>query len=175
MVDAILIGPGLAEEDDNVELVKTLLTKHQHKKVVVDATAMWHLNPSWINENTILTPHSREFEQVYKCQAIADHVETMSVEYGGVVLLKGKSDYVGQDGEVWENKTGNVGMTKGGTGDTVSGTIAALACKNDNFIATLAGIHLVGLVGDKLFDKNGTFYNAEDVIGRLGEVWVEVF
>ena len=174
MVDAILIGPGLAEEEENVHLVKTLLTEHEHKKVVVDATAMWHLNPSWINSNTILTPHSREFEQVYKCQAISDHVKTMATEYGGVVLLKGKYDYVGNGEELWENRTGNVGMTKGGTGDTVSGTIAALACKNDNFISTLAGIYLVGLVGDRLYERKGTFYNAEDVVGELGEVWGEV-
>jgi len=173
MVDAILVGPGMAETEDTVELVRTLLVKHENKKVVVDATAMWHLNPAWINDNTILTPHSREFEQVYKCKPVSDHVKTMAIEYGGTVLLKGKYDYVSNGEDIWENKTGNVGMTAGGTGDVVSVTIAALACVNDNCVATKAGIHLVGLAGDKLYEEKGTFYNARDVIDSLGRVWKE--
>ena len=171
MVDAILIGPGMAETEETVEIVQTLLTNHEDKKVVVDATAMWHLNPAWINDNTILTPHSREFEQVYKCKPISEHVKTMSIEYGGTVLLKGKYDYVSNNGELWENQTGNVGMTKGGTGDVVSGIIAALACRNDNFTAVKTGIYLAGLAGDRLYKKRGTFYNAEELIESLGEVW----
>jgi len=171
MADTILIGPGLAEKDETVHLVKKLLHEHQDKKTVIDATAMWHLNPSWLHDNCIVTPHSREFEQVYKCKAIPDHVQTMAVEYGGIVLLKGQYDYVSDGKELWENRTGNVGMTKGGTGDVLSGAIASLACKNDNLTSALAGIHLVGLTGDKLFEKFDTFYNAEDVIGSLREVW----
>lgn len=174
MVDAILIGPGLAEKDETVDLVKNILQNHKDKKTVIDATAMWHLNPAWLHANCIVTPHSREFEQVYKCKPIPEHVQTMAVEYGGVVLLKGKYDYVSDGKELWENRTGNVGMTAGGTGDVVSGTIAALACKNDNLTATLAGIHLVGLAGDRLFKRFDTFYNAEDVIVSLGETWGEI-
>ena len=171
MVDAVLIGPGMAETEETVDLVKILLAKYAHKKVIVDATAMWHLNPAWINNNTILTPHSREFEQVYKCKPVPEHVKTMAIEYGGIVLFKGAYDYVSDGKELWENRTGNVGMTKGGTGDVVSGTIAALSCTNDNLLATKAGIHLVGLAGDELHKTYGTFYNAEDVIQSLGVIW----
>ncbi|MBT3539397.1 NAD(P)H-hydrate dehydratase [Candidatus Parcubacteria bacterium] len=171
MVDAVLIGPGMAETGENVGLVKTLLTKYEDKKIVIDATAMWHLNPAWINNNTILTPHSREFEQVYKCKPTSDHVHTMAIEYGGTVLLKGKYDYVSNGEDIWENRTGNVGMTKGGTGDVVSGTVAALSCTNDNITATCVGIHLAGLAGDESYEKKGTFYNAEDLVEQMGNIW----
>jgi hypothetical protein len=37
-------------------------------------------------------------------------------------------------------------------------------------ISALAGIYLSGLAGDKLFEKRGTFYNAEDVVGEIGKI-----
>ncbi|MBI2436694.1 MAG: NAD(P)H-hydrate dehydratase [Candidatus Magasanikbacteria bacterium] len=171
IVDSILIGPGLSETDETIGLVRTLLNDYQNKKVVIDATAMWHLSPSWIHSNTIMTPHSREFEQVYKCTPTADHVREMAIEYGGVVVLKGAIDYVSDGKELCENKTGNVGMTKGGTGDVLASTIASFACSNDTMISACAGLYFIGFVGDKLYEKKGTFYNAEDLIGEMGEGW----
>lgn len=171
IVDAVLIGPGLSETDETITCVRTLLNEYQDKKVVVDATAMWHLNPSWINANTIMTPHSREFEQVYKCSPTATHVREMAIEYGGTVVLKGKNDYVSNGEQLFENVTGNVGMTKGGTGDVVSAMIASLFCTNDPLISACAGIYFAGIVGDQLYAKKGTFYNAEDLIEEMGEGW----
>ena len=62
-------------------------------------------------------------------------------------------------------------MTKGGTGDVLAGIIGALAATNGNLTAALAGAYLNGLAGDTLFQKVGTFYNAEDLVGAVGEVW----
>lgn len=174
IVDTILIGPGLSESDDTINLARTLLNEYVDKKVVVDATAMWHLNPAWINDNTIMTPHSREFEQVYKCSATSQHVQEMAIEYGGVIVLKGKYDYVSNGKELYENGTGNVGMTKGGTGDVLSATIASFACSNDTMISACAGVYFIGAVGDKLYEKKGTFYNAEDLIEEMGEMWGKI-
>ena len=73
--------------------------------------------------------------------------------------------------ELYENRTGNVGMTKGGTGDVLAGLTAGFAAKNDPLTSALAGIYLSGLAGDKLFEKCGTFYNAEDVVRSLREIF----
>jgi len=170
LVDSILIGPGLAENKENKKLVEKILKKYPEKKVIVDATAIWHLNPDILHKNCIITPHSREFEQVFKCDPTSDNVFKMAKYYGCIVILKGKYDYVSDGQEIWENKTGNVGMTKGGTGDVVSGLITGLASQNDLLLSAQAGIYLAGLAGDKLYKKYGTFYNAEDVIKSLGEV-----
>jgi NAD(P)H-hydrate epimerase len=118
-----------------------------------------------------MTPHSREFEQVYKCSPTAEHVQEMAVEYGGVVVLKGATDYVSNGRELYENVTGNVGMTKGGTGDVLASTIASFACSNDNMISACAGVYFIGAVGDRLYEKKGTFYNAEDLIEEMGDGW----
>lgn len=173
LVDAILVGPGLEENKENKKLVEKILKKYPEKKVVVDATAIWHLDPTLLHKNCIVTPHSREFEQIFQCDPIAENVLKMSKYYGCNIILKGQFDYVSDGQELYENKTGNVGMTKGGTGDVVSGLIAALCTKNNCLIAALAGIYLVGLAGDRLQEKFGTFYNAEDVIKNLGEIWKE--
>jgi len=88
--------------------------------------------------------------------------------------LKGKSDFISDGKKLYENTTGNVGMTKGGTGDVLAGLIGALAATNDNLTAALAGTYLNGLAGDRLYEKVGTFYNAEDLVGAVGEVWKKI-
>lgn len=173
LVDSILIGPGLEENKVNKKLVEKILKKYPDKKVVIDATAIWHLDPELLHKNCIITPHSREFEQIFKCDPFSTNVLKMAKYYQCTVVLKGKYDYVSDGQDLYENKTGNVGMTKGGTGDVVSGLITGLVAKNDILVSAQAGIYLAGLAGDKLYEKYGTFYNAEDVIKSLGEVWKE--
>ena len=174
LVDAILIGPGLPECGETIALVHNILSEYPEKKTIVDATAIWHVKPGCLHENCIVTPHSREFENVFGVDATEANVLAMAKKYNGIVTLKGKVDYISDGKVLYENHTGNVGMTKGGTGDVFAGTIAALATVNDTLTATLAGAHLVGLAGDVLYQKKGTFYNAEDVIESLGEVWKSV-
>ena len=94
----------------------------------------------------------------------------MAKYYQCVVALKGKYDYVSDGKELYENRTGNVGMTKGGTGDVLAGLVCGFAAKNDPLTSALAGIYLSGLTGDRLFEKFGTFYNAEDVVKELAGI-----
>ena len=170
MVDAILIGPGLEENEINKKLVHKILKKYPNKKIVVDATAFWHLDPLLLHKNCVVTPHSREFSNTFNCEPKPENVLAMAKKYNCTVILKGKYDYVSDGKKLYENKTGNVGMTKGGTGDVVAGIISAFLCTNEPLISALAGIYLAGYTGDKLYKQVGTFYNAEDLIGELGEV-----
>jgi len=170
MVDAILIGPGLEENEINKKLVHKILKKYPNKKIVVDATAFWHLDPLLLHKNCVVTPHSREFFNTFNCDPKPENVLAMAKKYNSTVILKGKYDYVSDGKKFYENKTGNVGMTKGGTGDVVAGIISAFLCTNEPLISALAGIYLAGYTGDKLYKQVGTFYNAEDLIGELGEV-----
>ncbi len=58
-------------------------------------------------------------------------------------------------------------MTKGGTGDVLAGLIAALACKNDLFLASQAGVYVNGLTGDELYKKVGPYFNASDLCDEI--------
>ncbi|MFZ2189605.1 MAG: NAD(P)H-hydrate dehydratase [Candidatus Magasanikiibacteriota bacterium] len=173
LVDCVLIGPGLEENKETKKITEKLLKKYPEKPVIVDATALWHVDPLLLHHNCIVTPHSREFENVFQCAPMADNVLKMAKYYQCNIILKGTSDYISDGQDIWENKTGNVGMTKGGTGDVLAGTVAGLSAKNDLLTSALAGAYLTGLAGDKLYKTKGTFYNAEDVIGSLGFIWNE--
>ncbi len=173
LVDAIVVGPGMEESEETFSLVKYLLTKRKDKKIIIDATALWHVDPRLLHQNCIVTPHSREFEQVFQCEANAENALLMSKKFGCIVVLTGQHDYVSNGDDLWENNTGNVGMTKGGTGDVLVGLIGALATTNNLLDAALAGVHLNGLAGDALYKRFGTFYNAEDLATSVGQVWKE--
>ena len=62
---------------------------------------------------------------------------------------------------------GNAGMTKGGTGDVLAGLIAALACKNDPVLATIAGSYINKKAGDALYKKVGPYFNATDLANQI--------
>ena len=169
--DAILIGPGLAEVQENVDLTRDMLKKYPKKKTVIDATALWHLKPEWLHSNCILTPHRLEFENVFKCDATPENVEKMAAKYDVTIVLTGYVDFISNGKENWQNKTGNAGMTKGGTGDILAGLITAFASTNHPLPSALAGAFLNGYVGDKLHSEVGTFYNSEDLSKAVGRVW----
>ncbi len=171
LVDVVIIGPGLAESKETKQLVKKLLTYYPHKKTVVDATALWIADPHWLHKNCIVTPHSREFRHLFHYAPTKENTLKMAKKYGCIVVLKGSIDYISNGLKLWANKTGNVGMTKGGTGDVLTGLIGALAAKNELLTATLAGVYANGLAGDRLYKKVGRFYNAEDLIGEMGKIW----
>lgn len=170
-VDAILIGPGLSEDKNTKKILEKILEKYYHKKIIVDATAAWVVDPKLLHKNCVVTPHKVEFEHLFNCDPIPENVLKIAKYYQCVVALKGKYDYVSDGKELYENRTGNVGMTKGGTGDVLAGLVCGFAAKNDLLTSTLAGIYLNGLAGDKLFGRCGTFYNAEDVVGELGAIF----
>ncbi len=173
LVDAVLVGPGLAESDDTHQIVRTLLTTYKEKKTIIDATALWHVDPKLLHGHCIVTPHSREFVHVFGCEPTAIHVLAMAKQHTCTIVLKGRIDYISNGQEVYENHTGNVGMTKGGTGDVLAGLISAFATTNDLLSAALAGVYLNGLAGDRLSERVGTFYNAQDVVTEVGILWKE--
>ncbi len=114
-----------------------------------------------------------------------DKVKLFAKTYQCIVLLKGQTDIAcaggqcddpsagsGQDkickpGELRVIEGGNEGMTKGGTGDVLAGLIAALACKNDPFLATIAGSFINKKAGDELYKTVGPFFNASDLASQI--------
>ena len=174
LVDSILIGPGLEESDDVKEITENLLKEFPEKKCVIDATALWHVNPKLLHKNCVATPHSREFEHTFGMSANAENVQRAADKFDCTVVLTGATDYISNGKDTWENRVGDVGMTKGGTGDVLSGMVAALSTTNDLITSTLAGVYLNGLAGENLNRQVGTFYNAEDVVEELGKIWKEI-
>lgn len=177
--DCILIGPGMERNPETEELTNRLLKKFSKKQWVIDAGALQMMDVSLIPNSAVLTPHHGEFEGLWKkcrmlndeCQieniTIEDQVNMFAKEYRCIVLLKGEKDIASDGKETRIIEGGNAGMTKGGTGDVLAGLIAALACKNDPFLATVAGSFINKKAGDALYEKVGPYFNATDLAGEI--------
>ncbi|PIN84252.1 NAD(P)H-hydrate dehydratase [Candidatus Micrarchaeota archaeon CG11_big_fil_rev_8_21_14_0_20_47_5] len=172
--DCILFGCGIDESKENGELLRVILKTKA--RCVLDATAFSLLsNPLLLHENVILTPHEREFERLFGMKASRENAERMARKYGCTILLKGKIDVIaGGKGKIKLNRTGNAGMTKGGTGDVLAGVCASFFCKNSAFTSACAAAFLNGKAGNLLYKKKGNTYTAGELARRLGEVYFDL-
>jgi hydroxyethylthiazole kinase-like uncharacterized protein yjeF len=173
--DCILLGPGMTRDEETRELTNHLLTKHSDKQWVLDAGALQMMDLSLIPQNAILTPHHGEYAHAFGNAEVTD----IAKKYHCIVLLKGEKDIAcdgrsdvptgasGVGAQCRSIAGGNGGMTKGGTGDVLAGLIAALACKNDPFLATISGSFINKKAGDALYKKVGPYFNATDLANQI--------
>lgn len=194
--DCVLIGPGMvrsakprissvisADQISNLDkvkdegeqtyyLTKYLLEKYSEKKWVIDAGALQMMDKEWLKSlsQVIITPHVKEFEGLFGVEATAENVEKMAREFGCVILLKGQEDIVCSAEKCVVVKGGNAGMTKGGTGDILAGLVAALACKNDLFLAVCAGSYFNKKAGESLEKRVGFNFNSSDLAEEIPRV-----
>ncbi|MFN0215171.1 MAG: NAD(P)H-hydrate dehydratase [Saprospiraceae bacterium] len=179
-------GPGIGKTPETLVALKDLL-KTWKKPIVLDADALNLLaeNPEcWglLPENSILTPHPKEFERLFgKSENDFERnglQRKKSQEHGIFILLKGAHTAIAcPDGECWFNSTGNPGMATGGSGDVLTGLLAGLLAQgHPPKAATLLGVYLHGLAGDLAAETLGQeALTAGDMVEFLGEAWMELF
>jgi NAD(P)H-hydrate epimerase len=105
-------------------------------------------------QNTILTPHPKEFERLFG--AYANDFERLQLarskaaELHIIFVLKGHHTLIAlPDGRAFFNTTGNAGMAKGGSGDVLTGILTALLAQGyPPADAAILGVYLHGLAGD---------------------------
>lgn len=166
-VNAVLIGSGMEVVKETKESVNSLLKQFPQQKFILDADALRVVDKTLLAPNCVVTPHVREFEALFKEKPLPDKVLAMAKKYRCVVVLKGQKDYVSDGETLMENRTGNQGMTKGGTGDVLVGLITALASKNEPFLSACAGVFINGFAGDSLQKKVSYCYNASDLVSEI--------
>ena len=179
-VDAVVIGPGLGDAPATAEAVATFLAEYD-RRVVVDADALRAVPDVDTDAEVICTPHQGELREMGG-ETAADPVErarlvrAFAAELGHTLLVKGRQDVIagvpaepGHDGSVVtrRNRTGNPGMTVGGTGDVLAGVVGALTTRTTPFVAAAAGAYVNGLAGDAAAEANGHGLVATDLIDRL--------
>jgi NAD(P)H-hydrate epimerase len=156
--DAVVVGPGLGLDSRAREIVDAVVFGWSGNKVV-DADALTHFRGRARElsraRNVVLTPHAGELSRLLETTsetieddrfaAVARAVELTSA----CVLLKGRYTIVGAPGKLPRiNPTGNPVLATGGSGDVLSGVIAALACHVDPFAAAWVGAYLHGAAAD---------------------------
>lgn len=164
-----------------------LLKKFPKKRWVIDGGSLQVMEAKYIPEGTILTPNIREFKTLFsevyghcgeeECFRDDKRAEKMAQEAAGkykcLIVLKTAKCYVASADEVIVVTGGNAGLTKGGTGDVLAGTIAGLLTKNEPMLAATAGSFLVKKAADELYKEKGFAYNADDLANKVAETYGE--
>ncbi|MEA2338211.1 MAG: ADP-dependent NAD(P)H-hydrate dehydratase / NAD(P)H-hydrate epimerase, partial [Thermoanaerobaculia bacterium] len=178
--DAILIGPGLADDEASYARIRQLVADIE-VPLVIDASALNafagranQLNPDC--RPRVITPHPGELARILGSTAkdINAHRIDAAREAARVanciVVLKGFQSLIAEpDGHVNVNSTGNPGMATGGMGDVLGGMIAALLAHGiDPVDAAIAAVYLHGFTGDMLKDERGDIgLTAGDLAERI--------
>jgi len=169
---ALAVGPGLGRGDDARKLVARLLRRLE-VPAVVDADALFELQPDDWPAPRVLTPHAGELGRLldepsdwvdaHRLEALRRAVETFRC----VVLLKGPDTLVGAPGEgVLVSTEGIPALATAGTGDVLTGTIGAFLSKGmDARLAAAAGAFACGRAARLAQHRVGLV--ASDVVAAL--------
>jgi hydroxyethylthiazole kinase-like uncharacterized protein yjeF len=182
---AVAIGPG-TNTKTNTKRGLLWLIENIKVPLVIDADGLNILsnNKEWLSqlpENTIITPHPKEFDRLTEnhithYQRFLSAVE-FSKKYKLIVILKGANTSIcNHDGTVWFNTTGNPGMAKGGSGDILTGMIVSLLAQGFSPLsASKVAVFVHGLAGDLALKKIGYHsMTASDIINKLGKAFKKI-
>ncbi|MFQ3318572.1 MAG: hydroxyethylthiazole kinase-like uncharacterized protein yjeF [Natronomonas sp.] len=178
-MDCVVFGPGLGDHEDSLDAV-TAFFEEFDGRAVVDADALQVVPDLDTGATLICTPHQGELKQMGGQTADgwrerADLVQSFADELGHTLLVKGAYDVVSDGNGVRVNRTGNPGMTVGGTGDVLAGATAALACVLDPLSAAALGAYANGRAGDIVAEERAFGLTATDLLDGLpSALWPEM-
>jgi NAD(P)H-hydrate epimerase len=167
--DSVVLGPGLGVDPQTIKAVSTLISTTDN--LTLDADGLSALATSEYKPHSItVTPHQGEFAALTgaalpsSLQERIQAVKDFSREWNVITLLKGPIDIISDGTKFRLNKTGNPGMTVGGTGDVLAGLVGAFSTRLDKMQAASAAAYLNGCAGDLALSRFGYSLLATDVI-----------
>lgn len=167
--DVLALGMGIGREERTAEAVKALLAEAK-VPCVVDADALYALCGERefvrkLKQPLIFTPHEGEFARLINKRVESLRADAINLaldfaaEWNVVLVLKRACTLIATpDGRLFINPTGNPGMATAGSGDVLSGIIAALLAQRLSAAAAAAvGVYLHGLAGDIAAEEHGEY------------------
>ncbi len=115
---------------------------------------------------------TRTRSQLTKKSKLIQKITQKFLNKNNIILLKGKIDIIISRDKIFYNKTGNAGMTKGGTGDVLAGLCAGFLAQSKNLLeSAINAAYFNGLIGDILLKKKKGFtYLASDMVEELKRI-----
>jgi NAD(P)H-hydrate epimerase len=179
------LGPGIGTEDDTVLMVRHFI-KAFRRPAVLDADAINIISKSpeilsSLVQNTITTPHPREFDRLSGENrddfTRFEKAKELAALHKIIIVLKGHFTGVFYpDGNITFNTSGNAGMAKGGSGDVLTGIITALLAQGYPAASAAAlGVYIHGYAGDiaaNLYSEEAML--PSDLIQCLGKTFLEL-
>jgi len=187
--DVIAIGPGLGDSISAHTIVEVVQGFGGGMVLDADALNLLATLPPFdipLPHRVVLTPHPGEAKRLLTARNIdqpTDHTPTarraaacaLNQSYGCVIVLKGHGTVVTNGDRLYTNETGNAGMATAGTGDVLTGVVAALIGQHmAPFEAAILGVYLHGLAGDYAAEELGLWsLTASDLLEFLPEAFSE--
>lgn len=157
--DVVALGPGIGRSPALGHVIKRIVARHAGP-IVLDADGLNNLadDAAMLGQHAgplVVTPHPGEFARLLKVDTAGvqanrrELAATFARDHRLIVVLKGQGTVVTDGQRLYVNSTGNPGMSTAGSGDVLTGIIAALIGQRlDAFAAAQLGVHLHGLAGD---------------------------
>ncbi|MEI6154624.1 MAG: NAD(P)H-hydrate dehydratase, partial [Deltaproteobacteria bacterium] len=164
--DMIIMGPGLSQNPETMELARKLYAEID-KPFVIDADGInafqGHMGVLKAKKgNTVLPPHPGELGRLINLSPKAINEDRMAVgrrfveDTGVYLVLKGaRSILFSPDGKIYINPAGNPALAKGGSGDILTGFIGGFVSQGYTPAeASLLGVYLHGYLADSWVETN---------------------
>ena len=182
--DVILAGPGLGKSEEAVNVLKAVIAGAK-VPMVLDADALNIISDdmdllSGLKTAAVLTPHLGEMSRLTGEKAsdieadMVKYATSFADRYNVTVLLKSAVSVVAEPGGyVFINTTGCDALSKGGSGDILSGFTAGLLAGDDGNVALISALaaYICGKNAEHLAQKlSGRSVMARDLLEEIGEV-----
>jgi len=180
--DMVIIGPGISLDDETQELARELIPII-NKPLLIDGDGITAIAQDLGKVRTrkaptILTPHPGEMSRITETDVQEinrnkmDLLQRTARELGAIIVLKGAHSLIGYPDEtVFINVSGNSGMATAGSGDVLTGIIAAmygLGLSLEDAVRMSVFIH--GFSGDiAAVDKGEDGMTAQDILDSVPE------
>lgn len=179
--EAVLIGPGMLDDEAAGVLTASILRAPQGQSFVLDAAALTgsrnHLDALKAHAGrTVLTPHAGEmatFLDMDRAEVIREPIAAArraAAATGSVVVMKGGHTHIASpQGEIWSSRHGNVGLATSGSGDTLAGIIVGLLARGASpLLAAQWAVFIHGEAGDRLMEEFGLLgYLAREIPAKI--------
>ena len=173
--DVLALGPGMGRSEGVRALVKELIRGFEGS-LLLDADALWAISDEVeilreAKGDVVITPHMGEFKRLGGVKGggrLADALR-FAKEYHCITVLKGHRCIVAlPDGQAYIVAAGNPGMARGGSGDVLTGVMAAMLCQFPAEKAAAAGAWIHAAAGDRCAETLGEYgMTPTDVIAAL--------
>lgn len=176
--DAVLVGPGLQDDQASARLVDAVLgcmAGRDGVRIVLDAGGM-EAARACLGAPVLLTPHAGEMAHLCGldkdsvCRDAPQVALRAAREFNAVVALKGATTWIAApDGRLWRHEGGNIGLATSGSGDTLAGVVCGLAARGATLEqAAVWGVALHARAGDALAGRLGPIgYIASELLAEV--------